>query len=128
MKTLFLLPAFCLLLIPFWCIAQEPSADDDIKRTIIRVKGEHTQVAYYDSLGKMVKTGFYRGDKMDKTWISFDENGERKQIAQFREGVKDGTWLVWDAEGYLRYKILYVKDKVDKVYELNKQGLTVAER
>jgi len=65
----------------------------------------------YDNFGKVSETGYYYNKKMVGTWTSFYPNGKRKVVAKFRNGLKHGTWLVYDDKGRVLNQIVYKEDK-----------------
>jgi hypothetical protein len=72
------------------------------------VDGEHTQ--YYPS-GKVKAKGSYKNGKRDGHWVVFFESGVLWTECIYKEGVKDGMSAVYYSNGKKRYEGEYRNDK-----------------
>jgi antitoxin component YwqK of YwqJK toxin-antitoxin module len=64
-----------------------------------------------NSNGRVEETGFYSNGKMTGVWTSYYESGQRKVVARFKNGVKHGTWLIYDSKGRVSTEIVYKEDR-----------------
>ena len=59
------------------------------------VIGTLVKSTYFHSNGKVSQEGFYKNGKVHGKWIAYDENGNKKAIAEYNEGQKTGKWFFW---------------------------------
>ena len=76
--------------------------------------GQLVKTTYYFENGKVQQEGFFKNGKLDGTWISYDENGNKSSVATYDNGVKTGKWLFWNGKNlsevdYSNSKIASVK-------------------
>lgn len=58
--------------------------------------GELVKTTYYFENGKVQQEGFFKNGKLEGTWTSFDENGNKMSVATYTNGEKTGKWLFWN--------------------------------
>lgn len=73
-------------------------------------KGLQKVTWYYDN-GSVSEEGFYMNGSKHGTWISYSENGEKSGVVNWNDDKKDGDCLIYDAEGKLKYKVVYSSNK-----------------
>ncbi len=61
-------------------------ADDLVKAT------------YFYEDGKIKEQGFFKGKKLEGTWVTFDKKGNKTAIAHYESGRKVGKWFLWENE------------------------------
>ncbi len=52
---------------------------------------------YYDD-GSIRQEGTYKDGKLHGEWVSYNQNGEKTAIAQYKNGQKDGIWFFWSGD------------------------------
>ena len=50
------------------------------------------KATYYYTDGSIKEIGFFKGDQLHDQWISYDEKGNIKVMANYHCGKKEGTW------------------------------------
>jgi antitoxin component YwqK of YwqJK toxin-antitoxin module len=53
-----------------------------------------SQSDYYED-GSVKQEGTYKDGKLHGEWISYEQNGKKNAIAQYKEGDKTGKWFFW---------------------------------
>lgn len=101
------------------------SGDKIVIRTLD--SGKETMYIKYDAEGTLSETGCYLNGVKHRSWTYFTKDKKPVAVANFNRGVREGKWLIWDSEGYLRYEIYYKNNRIKSAYELNREGLMVAE-
>jgi antitoxin component YwqK of YwqJK toxin-antitoxin module len=64
-----------------------------------------------DDFKKVLETGYYQNNKMVGTWTLFYPNGKKRVVAKFKNGIKQGLWLVYDDKGRILTEVFYKDDK-----------------
>ena len=58
-----------------------------------------TEAIYYHENGKIAQHGFFNvNNKLEGTWTSYDANGKKTAIGNYKDGVKVGKWFFWSDE------------------------------
>ncbi len=60
--------------------------------------GDLVKATYYHDNGLVSVQGFFKDKKVTGEWISFDTEGNKTQIARYKEGKKTGKWFIWGKE------------------------------
>lgn len=97
MKNLLL---FLLLLASQNVFSQRAIYTDDNGDGIIEYK-------LVNSSGQLVESGYYLNSKMVGTWTAYFPNGKKQMIAKYKNGLKHGTWLVYDNLGRVVTEVVY---------------------
>lgn len=64
-----------------------------------------TILYYPDGVKKEIRE--YKEGKKHGTWSTWNEKGGQTAVANFSEGKKDGEWFIWDEQGIKRYEMFY---------------------
>ncbi|MBQ0770169.1 MAG: nicotinic acid mononucleotide adenyltransferase [Bizionia sp.] len=90
-------------------------------------QGDLIIATYFHNNGEIAQKGhFNKNNKLEGTWLSFDNTGAKQSIGQYDNGVKVGTWLFWKNED-LR-EVDYNKNVIIKVGEWkNKTQIAIAD-
>jgi antitoxin component YwqK of YwqJK toxin-antitoxin module len=85
------------------------------KETTFERDGDLVKATYYYDNGDVKVEGFFKDKKLTGTWTSFDKQGNKTQIAQYKAGKKVGKWFVWNKESlkeitYNNNAVVGVKD------------------
>lgn len=107
-KTLIL--AGCMFF-AFWGFAQER------KNQKIEPVGDLFEVTIYYDNGQIMQHGFLNMDnKLHASWESYYDNGDRKCIATYNDGIKVGTWFYYYADK--KTKVVYQDNKIVETTDL----------
>ncbi len=103
MKKILIL-AVCVLF-AIWGTAQEK------KNQKIEPVGDLFEVTIFYDNGQIMQHGFLNKDnKLHASWESYYDNGDRKCIATYDDGIKVGTWFYWYADK--KTKVVYEDNKI----------------
>lgn len=69
----------------------------EVKPTYEKV-GDLVKVTFFYKDGKVKEQGFFKGKKLEGTWKTFDEKGNKTAIAHYKNGRKVGKWFLWNGE------------------------------
>jgi len=70
---------------------------------------------YYDN-GIIKEVGFFKDNKLQDQWISYNQEGKIKVVAFYNEGKKDGKWYLVGDESVK--EVTYKSNKIIKVEEV----------
>jgi len=62
----------------------------------LAAEGQRVKATYYFENGKVSQEGYFLNGKLDGQWTSYDENGNKKSIAEYKDGEKTGKWFFWN--------------------------------
>ena len=65
--------------------------------------------------GSIRQEGTEKDGKMHGEWVSFDQNGKKNAVAQYREGVKMGKWVFLSTDGLT--EVQYDTNKIVNIKE-----------
>ena len=82
MKNLFILFIFTFAL----------SINAQNAKPVLEVQDGLVKATYFYDNGNVQQVGFFKDGKLDGKWISYDESGKLKAVAQYTEGKKTGNW------------------------------------
>ncbi len=109
MKSLF----FSVLL----CFISLTAFSQEKNQKIVPV-GELFEITIFYNNGNIMQKGFLNKDnKLHASWESFFENGDRKCVATYDNGIKVGVWYYWDLDGK-KTKVIYKDNKVISTQEV----------
>ena len=54
------------------------------------------KATYYFEDGSVKEQGFFKDAKLTGTWISYNKEGEKTMIANYKAGKKVGKWFAWN--------------------------------
>lgn len=74
-------------------MAQETNTKKELKK-----KGDLIEATFFYESGQVAQKGFYKDGKLHGEWIAYDQNGNKKTIGKYVEGLKTGKWFFWDGE------------------------------
>jgi hypothetical protein len=81
--------------------------------------GDLFEVTIYYNNGNVMQKGFLNQDnQLHASWESFFENGDRKCVATYENGIKVGVWYYWDTSGK-KTKVTYENNKIIGIEEAN---------
>jgi len=55
--------------------------------------GQMVKATYFYENGQIQQQGFFKNGKLEGQWMAFDENGNKKSIAEYSNGLKTGKWI-----------------------------------
>jgi antitoxin component YwqK of YwqJK toxin-antitoxin module len=68
--------------------AQEPKPQ-------LEAVGNKVKVTYFHENGKVQQEGYYKNGKLEGKWVSYDAEGNKLAIAEYKKGEKVGKWFFW---------------------------------
>ena len=77
------------------------------------------KVTYYYDNGHVKTEGFFKDKKLTGQWVTYDTTGKRIQLANYKDGKKVGTWLIWTKDGIR--EINYVNNKLISVHFIKEE-------
>ena len=81
-------------------------------------KGDLTEVTLYYDNGEIMQHGAYsKIGKLQGEWESYNNDGTRKCIAFYDDGVKVGTWTYWS--NGIKTKVTYENNKIISINNVN---------
>ncbi len=92
MKRLKILLLSSLMLSGSAIMAQE----NDIEK-VFKQKGDLIEATFYEN-GQVAQKGFYKDKELHGEWVAYDQNGNKKAIGKYSEGLKTGKWFFWNEE------------------------------
>jgi len=88
-------------------------AQEDKNIKIEQVGDLYKVTTYYEN-GQIMQQGFLsKENKLHASWVSFNENGSRKCVATYDNGIKIGTWFYFDKK--IKTKVIYQNNKIVRV-------------
>ena len=100
-----------ILTIAMFCIAAI-GYSQDITPTY-EAEGTLVKATYYHEDGTISKEGYFKNKKLTSKWTRFDKQGNKVQLAFYKDGKKTGKWFFWN-EGSLQ-EVTYVNNSVKSV-------------
>ena len=81
-------------------------------------KGTLTEVTLYYDNGEIMQHGFYaKSGKLHGGWESYNDDGTRKCIAFYDNGVKVGMWTYWDKG--IKTNVIYNNNKIISIEKVD---------
>jgi len=65
-------------------------------KPILEQEGQLVKATYYYDNGKIQQQGYFKDGKLEGQWVSFDVNGNKKSIGEYKNGEKTGKWFFWN--------------------------------
>lgn len=66
------------------------------KEPKLEAVGSTVKATYYHDNGLVQQQGVFKNGKLEGQWVSFDVNGNKKAIGEYKEGVRTGKWFFWN--------------------------------
>lgn len=61
-------------------------------------QGNQTEATFYHDNGEISQKGmFNKANKLQGTWTSYDNQGNKVTVGNYDNGVKVGKWFFWNA-------------------------------
>jgi len=75
-----------------------------------------TKATYYYDNGDIKETGYFKNEKLQGKWISYNKNGKVTTVANYENGKKEGIWFIISNDTvkeltYKSNKLIGVKNK-----------------
>ena len=71
----------------------------------------------------------YKKNRMDGTWIEYNEGNVKVGEANYKKGMKHGKWFIWDENGRLIYEMQYKKGEKTGIWKkYSPDGKVLGER
>ena len=88
-----------------------------------KINNDLIKATYYfaDNNAVVEREGFFNtNEKLHGMWISYDEEGNKTAIANYRNGVKEGVWTYFKKD-----KINLVTYKNNKITKVEEKALVI---
>ena len=88
-----------------------------------KINNDLIKATYYfaDNNAVVEREGFFNtNEKLHGMWISYDEEGNKTAIANYRNGVKEGVWTYFKKD-----KINLVTYKNNKIIKVEEKALVI---
>ncbi len=92
---------------------------------VLEAEGKMVKATYYHANGMIQQQGYFLDGKPEGKWISFDEAGNKKSVAQYAAGAKTGKWYFFN--GNAVNEVDYTDNRVAAVKSYSKDALVVRE-
>ncbi len=73
-------------------------AQEKAPKPVFEKQGDLTKGTFYYDDGSIRQEGAYKNGKLHGEWISYNKDGEKTAIAQYKQGQKDGVWFYWSGD------------------------------
>lgn len=77
-----------MMLIAGFMTAQEVAPQLEAYGTLVKA-------TYYYSNGHVQQEGFFKDGKLEGQWVSYDIQGSKNAVGEYKDGAKIGKWLFW---------------------------------
>jgi antitoxin component YwqK of YwqJK toxin-antitoxin module len=54
------------------------------------------KATYFYENGSIEQEGLFKDGKLEGKWVSYDVDGKKKAIAEYKNGEKIGKWFYWN--------------------------------
>lgn len=87
----------------------------------LEAEGNKVKATYFYENGQVQQTGFYKDGKLDGKWVSYDKEGNKLAIAEYKKGEKVGKWFHWNASTLS--EVDYSDNKIASVKNWKKEAI-----
>ena len=85
-------------------------------------KKDLVEATYFYADGSIQQVGtFNKEGKLHGTWTSFDTNGDRLAVGNYKDGKKVGKWIFWT--NGVANEVSYVNSKITNVAKADNSGI-----
>ena len=79
--------------------------------------------------GKLKEQRSFKNGLKDGIWIIWDSNQTKISEARYKDDLKDGTWYIWHSNGKKYFEMLYEKGEKKGVwYMWDRNGVLISEK
>ncbi|TAJ12058.1 toxin-antitoxin system YwqK family antitoxin [Marinilabiliaceae bacterium JC017] len=104
------------------------SGDKRIEMTVLNGEKHGITTMYFENQQKQEVRSF-KHNKMDGTWITWNQDGTQIGEAGYKDDVKHGKWVIWDENGTMRYEMTYSNGEKSGTWKIyNENGELVSKR
>ncbi|MES2240241.1 MAG: membrane-binding protein [Bacteroidota bacterium] len=64
-------------------------------KPVLEPFGKKVKATYFYDNGQVMQEGYFVKGKLEGKWTSYDENGNKTAIAEYKNGEKVGKWFFW---------------------------------
>jgi len=94
----------------------------NVKPTFEKLDG-FTKATYYYDNGSIKEIGYFKNEKLQGKWVSYNSDGKITAIANYEKGLKNGTWFVVSKDTIK--ELTYKKNKLINVKNSDKTELSI---
>lgn len=100
-------------------------------KPILEPYGKSVKATYFYENGQVQQEGFFVKGKLEGTWVSYDENGNKTAIAEYKNGEKVGKWFFWtDAseKGFASLsEVDYIDNQITSISNWKKEAIVTVD-
>ena len=100
-----------ILTIAMFCIAAIGYSQDT--KPTYEAEGALVKATYYHEDGTVSKEGYFKSKKLTGKWTRFDKQGNKVQLAFYKDGIKTGKWFFWNADSL--QEVTYANNTVKSI-------------
>jgi len=82
-----------------------------------------TKATYFYENGDVKEIGYFKNEKLQGKWVSYNQKGKITAIANYENGIKEGMWYI-NTDGAVK-ELTYQSNKLIKVKDLDKTELSL---
>ena len=90
-------------------------------KPFLEQKGDLIKATYFYADGKIQQEGYFKDGKLNGQWIAYDEQGNKKSIAEYTNGEKTGKWFFWNDKTLS--EVDYSKSRIANIKAWNQEKL-----
>lgn len=68
-------------------------------KPVLEPFGKKVKATYFYENGQVQQEGFFENGKLEGTWVSYNEQGEKISLGEYKDGLKTGKWFFWSQNG-----------------------------
>ena len=96
-------------------------------KPVLEPFGKKVKATYFHENGQVMQEGYFVKGKLEGNWVSYDENGNKIAIAEYKNGKKVGKWFFWTDSSDRGFATLsevdYTNNRIASVKNWKKEAL-----
>ncbi len=98
-------------------------------KPVLEPYGKKVKATFFHDNGQVMQEGYFVKGKLDGTWVSYDENGNKIAAAEYKNGKKVGKWFFWsdaDQSGFTSLnEVDYSNNRIASIKNWKKESVAV---
>lgn len=90
-------------------------------KPVLEQEGSMVKATYFYATGQVQQVGFFKDGKLEGTWVSYDEKGNKVAVAEYKSGEKVGKWFFWNERAVT--EVNYDEGAISSVRNLTRETL-----
>lgn len=96
-------------------------------KPVLEPFGKKVKATYFYENGQVQQEGFFVKGKLEGAWVSYDENGNKIALGEYKNGKKVGKWFFWSEiseKGFTNLnEVDYSNNKIASVKNWKKEAI-----